>query len=189
MILSSWSSRGFEVNWGTIALVGSPEQTPRVARGRENAARRSPWTLKWSRPKNSKKCGRVVQKYGCREKGILRYWVADSWHPYVFDDLVLFGLHFAAKMTPRYAKMTVDGAKLRQKDVKCLQNIDAKISVHFNTFFFIRKTSEKGVKISRKSIKNLTKNWCQTELDAKSAICNPTEKTHMMHHFSLTSRS
>ena len=112
-LISSWSSRGFEVNWGTIALVGSPEQTPRVARGRENAARRSPWTLKWSRPKNSKKCGRVVQKYGCQEKGILRYWVADSWHPYFFDDLVLLGLHFAAKMTPRYAKMTVDGAKWR----------------------------------------------------------------------------
>ena len=50
----------------------------------------------------------------------------------------LLGLHFAAKMSPRYAKMTVDGAKWRQKDVKCLQKIDAKISVHFNTIFYTK---------------------------------------------------
>ena len=112
MILSSWSSRGFEVNWGTIALVGSPEQTPRVARGRENAARRSPWTLKWSRPKNSKKCGRVVQKYGCQEKGILRYWVADSWHPYFFDDLVE---PRGAKWTPKWAKRVQKGVETELK--------------------------------------------------------------------------
>ena len=53
----------------------------------------------------------------------------------------------------------------------------------------IRKTNQKGVKRCRKSVKNLCKNWCKTEPEAKRAICNPTEKTHMIHHFFLTSRS
>ena len=69
----------------------------------------------------------------------------------------LLGLHFAVQITRRDAKVTLNLAKLRQKDVKFLLKIDVKITIHFH-INFIRRASQKGVKICRKSVNSLCKN-------------------------------
>ena len=77
--------------------------------------------------------------------------------PFWHESGTLLGLHFAAQMTPRDAKVTLHGGKCRQKDTKFLQKSNVKIIVHFHTLF-IRRTTREGIKICRKSVKILCKN-------------------------------
>ena len=51
---------------------------------------------------------------------------------------MLLGLHFAAQMTPRNAKVILKGAKEREKDVKFLEKIDKKITIHSRTNLYAK---------------------------------------------------
>ena len=65
---------------------------------------------------------------------------------------------FCAKMTPREAKVIPNGTKWRQKEVKILQEIFVKITIHFHTPFYTkseRKGSQKMSKIYENSMHKL----------------------------------
>ena len=59
---------------------------------------------------------------------------------------------FCAKMSPREAKVIPNGTKRRQKEVKILQEIFVKITIHFHTPFYT-KNEPKGNQKCRKSVK------------------------------------
>ena len=61
-----------------------------------------------------------------------------GWTPFWHESGTLLGLHLAAQMTPRDAKVILNGAKWRQKDVKFLLKIDVKITIHFHTPFYTK---------------------------------------------------